>query len=105
MSLYRLLLRLYSVEHQYDFGSEMLAVFREAAEEHRAHGRQAYLQFLAAEYAGLLKGFLSTRRFHFRLAPFCGGLALAALVNSLLYSAMFHLLTTVNRALHNASLT
>lgn len=104
MFLYRLLLRLYSAEYQYDFGSEMLGVFRQAAAEHRAQGRRAYVRFLAVEYAGLIKGSLSTSHFHLRLAPFCGGISFAVLVNYLLYSGIFRLLTTVNRALHHASL-
>lgn len=104
MFLYRLLLRLYSAEHQYDFGSEMLGVFREAAAEHRAQGRQAYLRFLAAEYAGLVKGSLNAGHLQLRLAPFCGGISFAVVANYLLYSAIFRLLTAVNRALHNTSL-
>lgn len=104
MFLYRMLLRLYSAEYQYDFGSEMLAVFRQAADEHRTLGILTYLQFLTAECAGLIKGALSEHHFRSSLAPFCGGIIFAAVVNYLFYSGILRLLATVDRALHNASL-
>jgi hypothetical protein len=59
---FRLLLRLYPLDHRQLLGNEMLQVFEQAAEEHRAHGRLAFLFFAFFEFAGLLFGSISAWR-------------------------------------------
>jgi hypothetical protein len=53
---YATLLRLYPPEYRALFAAEMLAVFKEAAEEQHAGGGLAYLRFAALELIGLLIG-------------------------------------------------
>jgi hypothetical protein len=50
------LLRWYPRAHRESFGTEMEAVFDQAAEEHRTRGWLSFAGFLIAEVLGLLKG-------------------------------------------------
>jgi hypothetical protein len=52
--IYRLLLGLYPGEQREQFGAEMEAVFRQAAEERRGRGPAANAGFAMREFAGLL---------------------------------------------------
>ena len=53
---YETLLRLYPQHHQTLFGQEMLAVFKEAAAEHRKCGWFAFTTFALREMTGLFIG-------------------------------------------------
>lgn len=61
MGIYSFLLRLYPAEQKEQFGAEMEAVFRQAAEEQRGRGTVAYLRFAFVEFAGLLAGAAAAR--------------------------------------------
>jgi len=50
------LLRLYPKAYRETFAAEMEAVFDQAAEERRRHGRLAFTGFLVAEWFGALRG-------------------------------------------------
>jgi hypothetical protein len=104
MGLYRLLLRLYPIEHQADFGDEMLCVFRQAAEQHRQEGLLVYSRFLASECGGLVHGAIRLRHFQHSFTPIVGGVLLAGIVNYCFYSGVFHLVGAAGAALRQASL-
>jgi hypothetical protein len=55
-SIWRALLRLYPNSYREFFAAEMEAVFDQAAEERRRHGRLAFAGFLFAEWFGALRG-------------------------------------------------
>ncbi len=50
---YRALLRLFPLDYQAFFGTEMIATFERASEERRALGRFRYARFAASELTGL----------------------------------------------------
>ncbi len=54
---YGLLLKLYPKDHRVLFEAEMMAVFDQAAEEHRRRGWFSFLRFAVAEVAGLIEDF------------------------------------------------
>lgn len=55
-SVWKALLRLYPTAYRETFAAEMEAVFDQAAEERRRHGRLAFAGFLFAEWFGALRG-------------------------------------------------
>jgi hypothetical protein len=54
--IYRSLLRFYPKDQREQFGAEMEAVFRQAAEEHRSRSAAVYGWFAIREFAGLMGG-------------------------------------------------
>lgn len=61
MGIYRFLLKLYPRDQREQFGAEMEAVFRQAAEEHKGRGAVACFWFAVVEFAGLLAGAAAAR--------------------------------------------
>jgi hypothetical protein len=59
--IYRLLLGLYPADEREQFGAEMEAVFRQAAQEYRGRGSGVYAWFAVREFAGLLAGAAAAR--------------------------------------------
>lgn len=59
--IYRFLLGLYPRDQRDQFGAEMEAVFRQAAEEHRSRGSAVYAWFAMREFAGLVAGAAAAR--------------------------------------------
>jgi hypothetical protein len=55
-TIWMALLRLYPKAYREIFAAEMEAVFDQAAEERRRHGRLAFTGFLFAEWFGALRG-------------------------------------------------
>lgn len=53
---YEALLRLYPESYRSVFAREMASVFEEAASDYKARGFSAYLEFIGAEFSGLVAG-------------------------------------------------
>jgi len=73
--IYRFLLGLYPRDQRDQFGAEMEAVFRQAAEEHCSGGVAVYAWFAVREFASLMVG-AATCRFG-RVARAAAGRAIA----------------------------
>jgi hypothetical protein len=72
MGIYSFLLRLYPGEQREQFGAEMEAVFRQAAEEQRGRGAVAYFRFAVVEFAGMLEGAAAARFASVAYRPLAG---------------------------------